>query len=423
MPGPQETRLVQALDGARPGNVDGRAFEWSKCADILRTVSGRLAVAEMPIPEGEAGEKTAGAMNAAFKSAATGMVERADKLTAGSQALTAASQVIDAARQAHAALGAESAAPTYTPSDDPGSEAGIKHHNDYLAKAAAHQAEVDHRERISREHADRIDKVLTKSSDTMREIHGEKKEDDRIPERKLPTGGGGTSPSTGGRGGGSPTVHLAGPNPGSGPGHDPGHGHGPGHGGNGTHPSGPGVTYPPGGGTHEPGGGTVATIPIGTSTGTSTGGGVPGASLVAGATAGGVGAGLLGAGLTPGGLRGVLPIGGTSGSTAQSAVRGIGATSRAAGATTLGRSGVSATGTSSGSTATGRSASGGAAGANRSGSSTRGGGRAGGRGAAGSGAGGRNGRRKDDDKPGKRDLFDVDEDWVDDEGVAPGVLD
>ncbi len=109
MPGPQETRLIQALDGARPGNVDTRAYEWSKCADILHTVSGRLDVAEMPVAAGEAGEKTAGAMNTAFKSAAAGMKERATKLRAGSQALAAAQTALDDAQSAHAALGAESA--------------------------------------------------------------------------------------------------------------------------------------------------------------------------------------------------------------------------------------------------------------------------------------------------------------------------
>ena len=49
---------------------------------------------------------------------------------------------------------------------------------------------------------------------------------------------------------------------------------------------------------------------------------------------------------------------------------------------------------------------------------------AGGRGAAaGSTVGGRNGRRKDDDKSKKHDLFDVEEEWTDDEGIAPGVID
>ncbi|MEP9363994.1 hypothetical protein ABLE68_13580 [Nocardioides sp. CN2-186] len=421
MPGPQETRLIQALQGARPGNVDSRSYEWAKCADILRTVSGQLDQAEMPVVAGEAGEKTASAMNSAFKAAAAGMKERETKLRAGSQALASAQAALDEAKSAHEALGAESAPPTYTPSEDPGSEAGIKHHNDYLAKAAAHQSEVEHRERVSREHADKLDQALRHSSDTMREIHGEKEGGDDGGRRGPVGGGGGGSSSAGGHGGGAPAVHLAGPNPGSGPGYHPGHHHNPGHGGHTTNPPGPGVTYPPGGGTQEPGGGgTIGTIPVGTSPG----GGLPGTGLVAGATAGGVGAGLLGAGLTSGGLRGILSSGGASPSTAQSAVRGIGTTSRAAGATTLGRSGVSSASTTSGTGASGRSA-GGAAGANRSGSSTRGGkagGRSGGR-SGGAAGGGRGGRRKDDDKSGKHDVFDVDEDWVDDEGAAPGVLD
>ena len=455
MAGPQEQRLIQSLGGVRPENVEARALEWYNAAGALREVAQRLAVAELPVPDGDAGAQTAAAMDAAFKKSAQAMGERAAKLDDGHAALIAAAKVISDAQQAHTTLGAEESAPTYTPHPDPGSEAGIKAKNQFNDKMATYQAGVDHRESVSRKHADDMDKVLQASSRTMKEIHGE-------PDPPPPPQGRGDNPGAQSGGGKTPgnvshSVTGVGYHASSGTITDPGgpKGSGPltGH----VTPTSHGtLTEPsaaiPGSSGGQPGSGTGSgsTIPGVTPIGASSGGGglTSGTGVgVAGVAAGGVGGGLLSGGLLSG-LRGggvsgvsgvsggVTPVTGTAATgTAQSAVRGIGTTARAPGASTIGRSGsvtagsagtTSARGTAAGSSA-GRSAGAGsragASGAGRAAGRAGAGGRSSaGRAGAGAGAGGRNGRGKDDEKGRKRDLFDVAEDWIDDEEAAPGVL-
>lgn len=137
---------------------------------------------------------------------------------------------------------------------------------------------------------------------------------------------------------------------------------------------------------------------------------------------GGINPGLVGGGLLAGGLvgpgaingiRGLLSRGGLS-----SGAPAIGASTRAGGPGSLGRGGL-APGSQVGRGAGGRGAGGrGAGGRGVPGSQ---GGR-GGRGAAGA-AGGRGGRRKDGEREGAdQELYDDGQDWLDDEGTAPGVL-
>jgi hypothetical protein len=65
MPGPEETRLIQALTGSKHGKVGDGAKEWAACAQTLRRVATRLATTSMTIPHGEAGAQTVQAMNSA----------------------------------------------------------------------------------------------------------------------------------------------------------------------------------------------------------------------------------------------------------------------------------------------------------------------------------------------------------------------
>jgi hypothetical protein len=440
MAGPEETRLIQALQGANPGKASGGAKDWSACAELLDSVAASLAVAQLPVGAGDAGEQTAKAITESFHRSAKAMSERAGKMRQGTTALQDASQVITTANEAHIALGPEPTAPTYTPHEDPSSEAGIKKHNAFLADQAAYDAEREHREKVSQREADRMDTVFAKSSATMKDIHG-------IPDPPPPppgyggTGGGSTphagtphSPTRGDTGGTHPTGQWQPPRPPADTGTDTGVGDGIGTatgtgtgtdtgtaGGGGGPQGNPGIDY-------QPNPGSTPGPPVGTGTGIG-GGLTPTTGLgVAGAAAGGIGGGLLGAGLTTGGIRGTTPVV-TSPGTSASGVRGIGATARSGVSGTLGRSGGAAavssgssargTGARAGATAVGRGTS--ARGAAGRGADSRG--AAGGRGgAAGSTAGGRSGRSKDE-KKGRRDPFDVEEEWVDDEGAAPGVLD
>jgi len=131
-------------------------------------------------------------------------------------------------------------------------------------------------------------------------------------------------------------------------------------------------------------------------------------AVIGGATA----AGVFGA---PGIVRGIRGL--VSGRALGSGGAGsIGASSRAGAPGSLGRTGGGVAGTPV-SRAGGRGAAGGAAGA-----TGRGRGGPGGRGGAAGGAGGR-GRQRDEREQRDRDLYDDGQDWLDDEGSAPGVLD
>lgn len=128
------------------------------------------------------------------------------------------------------------------------------------------------------------------------------------------------------------------------------------------------------------------------------------------------GAGLLGGPGLANGIRGLLSRGGLGSPGA------IGSSSRAGGPGSLGRTGatpgspVSRGGSGRGGGGGGR---GGVAG-NPGGRGGRGG--QGGRGTAGAGTGGR-GKKRDREEGRDRDLFDDGQDWIDDEGAGPGLLD
>lgn len=136
------------------------------------------------------------------------------------------------------------------------------------------------------------------------------------------------------------------------------------------------------------------------------------------AVLGGLGAGVFGAPGLVNGVRSLLGSRGAGGGPASA----IGSTTRAGGPGSLGRTaaGVPGSPVGRGSGATGaRSAA-----TPGGGSGNRSGGRSGGRSGAGAaGAGGRSDRRRNERRDGERDLFDDGQDWLDDEGTAPGLLD
>jgi len=440
--GPQVERLHNAVTGAEPAPVGTGANEWRRCGAVLQTISMYLQNASPGVREAIGGE-TGPAVDAAFQQSAKAMLAKAALLGDGGGALGAVSQAMQTATEEYAKLTAAEPtepaayrAPVGNPTDEElQQQAQSKAKEQAFAQALAAQEEK------ARAAADALDEAFEKQTQTMKEIHGEP---DPPPPPPPPSGqpgsAGGTSGSAG-SGGAAAVPHLRGQ---AGIGVVD-------HGFAQVHP-GPHVGYVPAGGGHDgngylPGTGSTGdpTAPVEGAVPGSTGGlGGPGGSSIgtAGATAGGMAAGLLGAKLTGALKGGLFPTsGGTAGTagttgrgTAASAVRGIGSSARTGGAGTIGRSGAAA---GSGGTA-GRAGVGGAGGAGRSGSGagagrSGSGGRAGsgsgaragagGRSGAGTGAGGRSGRGKDDEKGRKKELFDVGEDWVDDEGAAPGVID
>lgn len=436
-PGPQRARLDTALTGAHENVVGDHSIEWTNCVRTMTTISRALLTASPEVKEKIGGE-TGPAIDRAFAKSAQGMQAKAQELVRGSGALQAASEVIRQARQEQASLDAdtrEKPGEYHPPVGQPTDEDLQKEAANKQAHAAYDAWNAD-QERRAQIQADRMDKVFGDSTQVMKDIHGEPD----IPPRNGTPGGGSDGPGGGSApgpahapapaGGGSGPRSPQPPTPYDppGPGGNPGPGYQPGPGG-GPIPT-PGGGAPQGGSPlpidYVPGGGSG--IPGTVGSGSSAPGGLGSAAGVAGAAAGGLGGGVLASGLAAG-LRGGLtssPVVAAPG-TAASGVRGIGATGRTGISGALGgKPGVSAVSPGAGGTAAGRGTA-----ASRGSAAGRGGGGASGaagrgsRSGAGAGgtAAGRGGRRKDDEKGRKRDLFDASEDWVDDEDAAPSVID
>lgn len=436
MSGPQRARLDRALAGAHEDAVTSSAREWVRCVGILHDIAAALDGAS-PEVRREIGGRTGPAIDAAFQRSSQGMVRRADDLVQGSTALQAAAEAIGAARAEQEQLRQQplTAPAPYVAGPGPRTD------EDIAREAAARQAQRDYdlayadQEARAQARADHLDRVFAASTATMKDIH-------KVPDPEPSGSGSGTSGGSGAGSGGA-VPHPVPAGGGSGPrgdGASPtrppgGSGDGSGHhhpGTHGTHsvppPPAPGDVGVPQGGSAV---GVPGPTPVGALGGAVPVGGPGGLGLgLAGAAAGGLGGGLLGTGLAAGGIRGGVagPIV-TAPGTAAGGVRGIGATSRAGVTGALGRpGGVAAAGSGPGSTGRGTAVrSSGVASGRGTGRGAGGRGAAGARGSGGRGtgaaAGARSGR-KQDDRPGGRDPFDtVAEDWIDDEEVAPGVLD
>ena len=428
MAGPQRARLDQGLTGAHDDSVRESAQEWVACAKILRQISMALLTASPEVKQ-RIGGQTGPAIDAAFQTSSEGMSAKGAELIKGATALQAAADAIETARteQEHLKAHPLSEPTVYSAPGQP-TEQQLKHEASSRQAHKEYQAAYADQETRAQKKADHMDKVFEHSTAVMKEIHGEPDKPWPPDDEDQPTGPGrGNNDNSGNRPTGiTPTHHDNDDDTTIQPIRDP-------------QPTDDGTDDVPIGTVPDDGGTSQGTFPTPTPVpGTDVAPPTPGTSSpgvggstglgLAGAAAGGIGGGALSAGLATSGIRGggVAPIS-TGGSTATSGVRGIGATSRSGASGTLGRgAGVTPTGAGAGASSRGGGArsSGvaGRGGGSRGGTGSRGG--AGGRGAAtGAAAGGRSGRSKDDEKKKRSGDFDDSEDWIDDEDVAPGVLD
>ena len=435
MAGPQEARLRAALEGASSGRVDVAQQEWSNGSVLLAQVARALEGAA-PNIQHQFGDQTGPAAAAAFLKVASKVDARATQMSDVSEALRQANAAMRSSENVRDGFGGPLSEPSKpTPTPGPSTPEDVQAKKQYDSDKASYDAAYAERERKAQAAADHMDTVFTSSTATMKKVHGEP--DPPAPDRKTPTttdpGGGGTSP--GGTPGSTTSPHRQPQGGGQVIQSPTGGGH---------HPT--STTGTNGGGTPHPGG---SGLPPGSSQGAtptlpSAGGGLPGVSTGAstapespgglgGATAGGV-AGAIGGGAI-GGMTGIggavrgpmaVPTGTASGTTSSNG-RSIGSSSRSGGVRgALGRGGLVEEGEAGGrsSTSGARGAGGGTRGA---GGGTRGaGGKAGSRGKAGArggATGSQGGRNKKDPRKKGIDFLEEEQDWVDDEGAAPGVID
>ena len=421
--GPEETRLDSWLDGSHEGVVDLGGEAWSKAAALLAHVQLGIerAAAQAAVLGGETGPAAA----RAFARSAEAMGNKSDELRAGGHALSLTARAVSVARQQRREMGPppnEPMAPEPPAPGAPPTDKDLEKQAAYRSSVAAYQHDQQQREARSKAITSDMDVQYRSATETMKKIHGEP---DPVHKTSTTNGSGGVSSTPAGSGGqgrtATPTTYDGSSSPSGTGGHSPGlvtsgPGHAPA-----SSTSAPPATH--GSTTALPAGNAQSTwsesapgagVPGALSTGTS-GTTAPASSVGAGAGITG-GAGLMG-GLAAGGLGGNLT-GGVRGaitpvsSSSATGVRPIGSAARSGVSGTLGR-GTTTVGT--GSTGGGSSRSGG-----RSGSTSRG--TAGGRGAS-TGATGRGGdRSRDRSKKSERDHFD--EEWeLEDEDIAPPVLD
>lgn len=438
--GPHVGRLRSAVSGASPGQLANAIQEWQDGAGLLQVVSTALHTTAPDI-KGQMGETGLRAAQA-FHEVGKHVGERATTMAAAGNALLSAHAAMTSARSL---LQSFDAAPLSAPTQ-PDLTPGSNHPEDvdklkaYHSEKASYDAAYADRESKAAAAVQHMDTVYAQSTATMKQVHGQP---DPVPTAGGSAGGGSTG--GGGAGGSTPTrtSGTGGYTPGSGtrphdtstghtptstgpqdPTYTPQHPHGTGPGSTGYDPAHPGGTAQ---------GGTPLG-PIGPGSAVPIGGAGPGASpgglsaSTAGGLAGVVGGGALG-GLTgiSGAVRGptALPTGGLGGSSDSSGVRPIGSTSRGGASGTLGRGGLVSeetvgAGGSRGAGAAG--ARGSAAGSTRAGAGSRG--ASGSRGSGSRGAAGAQGSRNKKDRREKHtDFFLEEQDWVEDEGAAPGVLD
>lgn len=440
--GPEEARLRTWLAGADKARIARARDEWSTGADTLRAVATAL---ERAAPRIHTQFKETGPAAArAFATVADKVRERSQQMLDASTALDAAHAAVDRSEKLRDHFDAHPLAepgPAPKPSPGPSRPEDVDALRAYHTQQATYDSAVAQREQQAEAANTHMTTVYASSTETMKKVHGEP---DAVPPTTTSGGGGGgggtTAPTTtthapgGSRGipttgGGSlHTITITDGHPTSPPPTGPTHqGATPGA------PDGPttgGHHLPPG--SSQSGSPTVpaAAVPSGSTgpgalsggPGTGGSGGLGGATVggLAGAVGGGAIGGMAGIG---GAVRGPLgvPTSG-AGSTSGTGGRSIGSTSRASGAArgALGRGGmVEEEGAAGG--------RGGSSGARSAGGGTRGaGGRAGSRGQAGgrgSAGGGQGGRTRKDPRKKSTDLFEEEQDWIDDEGAAPGVID
>lgn len=421
--GPEEQKLEAWLRGSHEGVVDGGGRAWLGAGILLDRVQMSIELAARQVTG--LGGDTGPAASAAFVKAAEAMGKKAAELRLGGSTLGATAGVVGNARGRYAAMGeppVEPSAPAPPAPGSPPSDKDLQKQAAYRSDLATYQDQSQAREAHCKAITDDMTAQYQQSTADMKKIHGEP---DPAPRTTTTTSGGGgtTSPSGGGSrtwtttstthhasttttGPSGTTTHTSGT---SGP--------APTHTATGPGPAGTTTT-----GSHYPSGTAQSSWSE-----TGPGSGVPGGTALPGVTAGaaapassmGAGAGITGSaglvgGLAASGLSGNLTGGLRGGitpvSTSAAGVRPIGSAARTGATGTLGR-GTTTVGSGTGSSGSGASRSGG-----RSGSR----GAAGGRGTGGTGRGGD--RTRDRSKKSQRDH--LDEEWeIEDEDVAPPVLD
>jgi hypothetical protein len=466
MPGEHIAKLKAAIAGMNPEDVNTSEAAWKEARETLGRIANTLVDAENSIVKGFGDGSAVGpTARAAFATMRNNVLEpRGTEMTAAEQALAEVKQAMYLAQFADGTMpdAAPGAPPKFTggTGDEADDITRMKIHANQMqahnAQMAAYAA-ADERARLQ---LIALNQTYDEAAATMAQIHGEPVDDGpgpSAPSSQTPSGpvspiptqgpgpGNGVRPDSGISTIGKPddtppngTTDNTPDNTGSDPIINP------------VDPvtEGPGltpVTSPPTTGfpgLDDPvtGSTTAPTSPAGTpiaplgpvlgsDSGSATGS--AGMSpLVGGAAAG---AGILG-GLGAKGLLGRLSTGATAGAVGAggTATRPLGAGGRSASSGVLGRGGATAAGGQSttragaaGTSTRGAGAAGGTSSGRRSGAGSRAGAGAGAGGARGAGAGGvgaRGGRKGDDQTDAREREYDVEEEWLDDEG-SPGVLD
>lgn len=437
MAGPQENRLDAGLAPATTLDVAGSKITWDLGAENLEKVAAKLG--QILSTAEEFGVETGPALRKALEESIEYLGKQQQKMRRGGTALQQAQVGLSGAIGEHRKLKAPGGeyAP-YSPRNyapptnvDDMSEFQKKAHQDEFnrGEASAVDQQEARREAKAREIAAQLDRDYEEPIATMKSIYGYQEPTTAPPTSGGEGGswsGGGYTPPLGGSGG------YSGPGPAAGGPAAGGHGTANAH----THFSdsqNSEQSTPPdstAGGPRTPGTSTEPAVPPSTEApdlvgeqrpphSTSGPGGGVSPSVLGGVAGGIAGGAALGAIARNGGLSGLLG----KGSLSSRGVAPIGGTSKG-GSGVLGRSGAGTASAGRGGAASGGRGSGGR-GAGGRGGSAAGRGAAGGRGVAGGrgAAGGRGGKTKDQKKTSDQDRFDDGEDWLDDDGVGPAVLD
>ncbi len=441
MTGDHIARLRGATHGMNPDDIVTSSKHWRDGATALRGIANVLARAELDILAGFGPQSSVGpAASKAFSTMRTKVLEpRAAEMDGARDALDNVETAMLRARATSAQM------PTSTPGPAPTMTGGTGDERDDITRMKIHAAQMrSHNQQVAaygdsdeqaRQEVIALNRDYDEAAAVMAKIHGE-------PTPTGPGRGPGSGPGSPGSPGTTPPMTAGGGSTGASTGgtysvptlspdhhldHDPEHDPDQGF----TDPTTTGtdptiVQTPTGSTTDQP------TSPLGESVGSgssSTSGTGPGLGALGGGAAAGALGGMGVKGLL-GGRPGSAAITGTAGSAGAAGTRSLGAGGRAGSSGVLGR-GAAAGGAAGGQPvsrgagtagATGRGAGAGTAGGRGAGAGTAGrgagaGGRAGGIG----GAGGRGGRTKDEQDPGRKSEYDVEEEWLDDEG-SPGVL-
>lgn len=433
MSGANIARLATAVSGMSVDDVETSRIAWDEGATALTKVSLALLLAADQVKEGFGDDSQAGAAAKKVLDAMRTEVigPRLSDMSKAANALGQVRDAMDDARKLDTSMPstAPGPAPTYsgttgeTHEDITALKIFANKNKAYNQQVAAY-GDADEK---ARQQVEQVNKTYDEAARVMAAIHGEPIDDGS---------GGGDDPTapTGGSGGSGgpgvpavpvrnptvtpdPTVHPTHPTPIPDPTDEPT-----------PHPQ-PGLQPAQPTGPTSPIGPTSPVVPtspiadpgLGTTTGP-TQGAVPASGGGSSAAAlGAVGAGALGAL----GAKGALGRLGSAALGRSAGVGAVGTSARSSASGVLGRGGAGAVGgTQAGrSTTTGRGGMASGAGTGQRGTGSRGGagGRgAGGRGAGAGGAGGR-GRGKNDKETSREHEYDVEEDWLDDEG-NPTVL-